>query len=142
MALPTYQTLQIQFFVDSKRNVYVTGLNSSPGFNYDYATIKYSQSIGINQISSNTPDQFRLFQNYPNPFNPSTKIRFDVSKSSYIKLVVYDALGKIVAIPVNENLKAGVYEAEFDGSDLSSGVYFYRIQAGEFVETKKMLLLK
>ena len=93
-------------------------------------------------MSTILPDQFRLLQNYPNPFNPSTKIRFDISKSSYIKLVVYDALGRVVAIPVNENLKAGVYEAEFDGGELSSGVYFNRIQAGEFVETKKMLLLK
>jgi photosystem II stability/assembly factor-like uncharacterized protein len=88
------------------------------------------------------PSEFTLFQNYPNPFNPSTSIQYQVSSISQVSLKVYDLLGREVATLVNEDKPAGSYEVEFDAKGLSSGIYFYKIQAGSFVETKKMLLLK
>ena len=85
---------------------------------------------------------FSLFQNYPNPFNPSTRIKYQVSSISQVSLKVYDLLGREVATLINEEKPAGSYEVTFDASGLSSGIYFYKIQAGGFAETKKMILLK
>jgi hypothetical protein len=85
---------------------------------------------------------FFLQQNYPNPFNPSTTIKFELPTSSVVRLSVYDVLGREVSVLVNERREAGFHEVKFDGSGLSSGVYFYRIQAGNFVETKKLVLLR
>ena len=97
-------------------------------------------SIGI--LNSNFPTRFELKQNYPNPFNPSTTIRYAVSSRQYVTLKIYDVLGNEVAILVNEEKPIGSYEVEFDATTLPSGIYFYRLQAGSFVETKKMLLLR
>ena len=98
---------------------------------------------------SQIPTSFELYQNYPNPFNPVTKIRFDISKLSNVKLFIYDMLGKEVEIILNKKLNAGKYEVDWDGSDYSSGVYFYRIAihsdklvTDEFITTKKMVLLR
>jgi len=88
------------------------------------------------------PNKSQLYQNYPNPFNPSTTIKFELPKASHVTLTVYDILGREVAVLVNERRNAGVYEVKFDGSNLASGVYFYRIQAGDYVFTKKLLLMK
>jgi hypothetical protein len=88
------------------------------------------------------PDKFGLFQNYPNPFNPTTSIKYQVESIKFIKLVVYDILGKEAATLVNETQSPGVYEVTFDGSQYSSGVYFYKLVAGDFSEVKKMLLIK
>ncbi|HAX48222.1 MAG TPA: hypothetical protein DCX92_04485 [Bacteroidetes bacterium] len=98
--------------------------------------------IGIQQISSEIPNTFSLSQNYPNPFNPVTKIIFDVPRSDIIKLVVYDFLGREVSTPVNQQLNPGTYEVDFDGSNMTSGVYFYKIFTVNYTETKKMVLLK
>ncbi|MBS1551334.1 MAG: T9SS type A sorting domain-containing protein [Bacteroidetes bacterium] len=98
--------------------------------------------VGIRNINSEIPTTFSLSQNYPNPFNPATKIKFDLVKSGLVKLTVYDILGKEVATLVNENLSAGSYETDFDGSNLPSGVYFYRIETNEFTQAKKMILNK
>jgi hypothetical protein len=83
-----------------------------------------------------------LHQNFPNPFNPSTTIRFSISEESNVLIVVLNPIGEEVTALVNENIAAGSYEVEFDGSDLTSGIYFYNIQAGSFIETKKMVLMK
>jgi len=83
-----------------------------------------------------------LFQNYPNPFNPETKINYNVSKSGFVTIKVYDLLGREVTTLVNENKPAGNYSIKFDGSKLVSGIYFYRMKAGDFVQTKKLILLK
>jgi hypothetical protein len=83
-----------------------------------------------------------LAQNYPNPFNPATSIKFSLPKQSHVKLVIYDVLGKEIATLVNDELKAGVYNKTFDGSNFASGVYFYRIDAGDFTDVKKMVLVK
>ncbi len=98
--------------------------------------------IGINVISHNVPNSFKLYQNYPNPFNPSTTISFGLSKSSNVRLVVTDILGREVAVLVNEPKTAGIHNVSFEASGLSSGIYFYTLRAGDFKETKKMLLVK
>ncbi len=87
-------------------------------------------------------DKFTLEQNYPNPFNPTTTIKYSVPKLSFITLKIYDVLGSEVALLVNEEKRVGTYELKWDAANLSSGVYFYRLQAGSFVETKSMLLVK
>jgi len=94
--------------------------------------------ISTNEIA----EGFKLSQNYPNPFNPATKIEISIPKSSAVKLIVYDILGRIITTLVNEKLNAGSYKVDFDGSDLSSGVYFYKLEAGSFVQTRAMILLK
>ena len=99
-------------------------------------------TVGIQNILSEIPSSFLLSQNYPNPFNPTTNIKFDIQKTSPTKLIVYDALGREVATLVDELLKAGSYQVDWDGSKYTSGVYFYTLQTGDFIETKKMLLLK
>jgi photosystem II stability/assembly factor-like uncharacterized protein len=97
--------------------------------------------VGIEKVTEK-PKKFLLFQNYPNPFNPTTTIKYQVPKASHITITVYDVLGKEVATLVNEFKKAGIYSVNLDASKLASGVYFYRIKAGEWIETKKMLLLR
>jgi Endonuclease/Exonuclease/phosphatase family/Secretion system C-terminal sorting domain len=88
------------------------------------------------------PNEFRLEQNYPNPFNPSTSIQFAISRGYFVSLKVYDVLGNEIATLVNEELPAGSYKEEFNANDLVSGIYFYELKAGGFVETKKMILLR
>lgn len=94
------------------------------------------------QGNSLTPFRFELQQNYPNPFNPSTRISFSVETASLVSLKVYNALGKEVAVLINEEMEPGEYTADFDGSLLSSGVYFYQLTADKFSQTKKMILLR
>jgi hypothetical protein len=89
-----------------------------------------------------TPKFFILGQNYPNPFNPVTTIKYELPKSSVVSLAVFDILGREVSVLVNERRDAGVYEVRFDGSNLASGMYFYRLQAGDYVATKRFLLVK
>src|SRR4030095_943459 len=98
--------------------------------------------VPIKPISSEVPDGFSLSQNYPNPFNPSSKIKFQISKLSNAKLIVFDVLGREVSTLVNEELKPGTYEAEWDAGNFSNGVYYYKLEAGDFTETKKMILVK
>ncbi len=103
-----------------------------------------SSVIGVSQINSHLPVGFTLSQNYPNPFNPTTKIKFAISgvSAAHTFLSVYDILGNEMAVLVNQNLIPGEYEVEWNASDIPSGIYFYKIQAGEFSETKKMVLIK
>jgi hypothetical protein len=86
--------------------------------------------------------QFRLHQNYPNPFNPSTRIRYDIPAASRVRLTVYNLIGQLVATLVNEEQHSGYYEVTFDATNLPSGLYMYRLQAGDFIETKRLLYLK
>ncbi|MFC2093100.1 T9SS type A sorting domain-containing protein [Bacteroidota bacterium] len=98
--------------------------------------------IGINTISTEVPTLFSLSQNYPNPFNPTTYIRFDLPKSSSVRLFVFDALGREVSTLINEKLAPGIYEVDWNGSDYPSGVYYYKLMTDNFSETKKMILVK
>lgn len=93
-------------------------------------------------ISNEIPVKFTLSQNFPNPFNPTTTISFDIPKSEFVNLSVYDLSGKKVDELVNSNLQAGKYSTLWNASKLSSGVYFYKIQAGEFTEVKKLTMIK
>ncbi len=96
----------------------------------------------VEPIGNNVPDRFELSQNYPNPFNPVTNINFSIPKSGMVKLVVYDMLGKQISELVNGNYNAGSYKVDFNASTLSSGVYFYKIEAEGFTDVKKMMLVK
>jgi flagellar hook assembly protein FlgD len=105
-------------------------------------------SIGINHIAQNVPDKFSLEQNYPNPFNPVTKIRFEVALDSRLRgndnvvLKVYDILGREVTTLVNKQLNPGTYEVEWDGLNSPSGLYLCKMAAGNYSETRKMVLVK
>jgi len=129
--------------VDSAENVYVTGFT---GNDYTYnmmTTIKYHQEAASTRESNDRiPTSFALSQNYPNPFNPATVIQYQVPEKTYVNLIVFNALGQEVGHLVNAVKPAGFYEVQFDGTDLPSGIYFARIQTGNFSTTKKMMLLK
>jgi len=98
--------------------------------------------IGINNIGTQFPDHFILYQNYPNPFNPSTSIKFSINNSSFVSLRVFNILGQEISSIVNTYLKSGTYEYNFNGSNLSSGIYFYNLRTNEGSKTKRMLLAK
>ncbi|MCB9250153.1 MAG: T9SS type A sorting domain-containing protein, partial [Ignavibacteriales bacterium] len=120
---------------------------------FSYAYLAYSINVfyvSITDVESdkNLSAQFELSQNYPNPFNPTTIIKYSVPNvvsnfsSNNVELKVYDVLGREIKTLVNQKQKAGNYEVSFDTKELSSGVYFYRLQSGDFIQTKKMMLLK
>lgn len=116
-------------------------LNGNSGVLYTWG-LRINNSVDVKNISSEIPSDYKLNQNYPNPFNPSTKINFSLSKAGIVSLKVFDIAGREVSELINKNLSAGSYEAEFNGTDLSSGVYFYTLKADAFTETKKMILVK
>jgi hypothetical protein len=97
-------------------------------------------AIGIN--GNNIPKEFKLYQNFPNPFNPSTFISFDIPKESYITLKVYDLQGREVKIIIDGLQKAGSFKAEFNASELASGIYFYKLSSDNISFTRKMILVK
>ena len=101
-----------------------------------------SELSGINTISEQVPAQYSLSQNYPNPFNPSTKIKIEIAKSSYVKLIVTDITGREAAVLIDQQLQAGVFEVDWNATSLSSGVYFCKLTAAQFTETRKMMLVK
>ncbi len=101
----------------------------------------WGENITNGITSEILPDEFELFQNYPNPFNPSTKIKFTIPQNANVVLKVFNSIGQEVAELVNSEMENGVYEIDFNASGLASGVYIYRIVAGSFVATKKMILL-
>jgi len=114
-----------------------------PGFYIPGLETKLTDEIVVNVSNEElNPNEFALDQNYPNPFNPSTKISWQSPVGNWQTLIVYDILGIEIATLVDEYKPAGSYEVEFDASNLTSGIYFYTLRAGNLVETKKMLLLK
>lgn len=104
--------------------------------------IKYSGPSDVSNNQTSLPTSFVLSQNYPNPFNPTTNIGFRIAGYGFVSLKVFDVLGREVATLVNEQLKPGSYETVFDASNLASGVYLYRLQAGDFVQSRKLVLMK
>jgi hypothetical protein len=154
-SLQNYKTLPLGIkkfkFIDAMR---AWGINSSEIL---YTTDGWhtfniiGRITSVDDLEQQNPDEFELSQNYPNPFNPSTKIKFTIPESpllggdgtgGLVTLKVHDILGNEMTVLVNKQLPAGTYEVEFDGTELPSGIYFYQLRAGSFVETKKMLLLK
>jgi ligand-binding sensor domain-containing protein len=101
-----------------------------------------SQLVDVKLASREVPAEFTLAQNFPNPFNPSTTIKYELPKASDVRLSVFDILGREVSVLVNERRDAGVHEEKFDGSNLASGLYLYRLQARDFVQTRKLLLVR
>ena len=104
--------------------------------------ISKSTSTSVNANNKSILLRPILMQNYPNPFNPKTKINYTIKKESYVTIKVYDLYGREIVVLVNEEKSPGNYEVEFNGSNLSSGVYFYKIRAGNFINTKKLILMK
>jgi hypothetical protein len=99
-------------------------------------------TVGIDDYYTDKPDNYVLYQNYPNPFNPTTKIRWQSPVSGWQTIKVYDVLGNEITTLINEYKPAGSYEVEFNASNLSSGIYFYKLTAGSFVSSKKMMVIK
>jgi len=131
--------LVISLEIDSVDNIWLgTYLHGLYKFNEDGIQ-------RITDVKENTdvlPNEYILYQNYPNPFNPTTQVSYSLPKSSFVQLKIYDILGKEVANLVNEEQQSGNYKVEFNASTLASGIYFYRLQSGSFVETKKLVLLR
>lgn len=134
-----------KFEVFSIRQVEGGKMNQSQfsgGSGSKWVAFNRNQPIGIKPINGNVPVIYGLSQNYPNPFNPNTSINIDIPKSSFLKLTIYDVLGREVAVLVNQNLNIGSYLVTWDASDISSGIYFYTLEADGFRETKRMNLVK
>ena len=118
-------------------NLYAVKGAGAPG-----QVTKYTAPTGINLISGEVPSDYNLSQNYPNPFNPTTNIKFSIPTQGFVTLKVFNSLGKEVATLVNGNTSVGTYEVNFDAGSLTSGVYFYKIQTGDFFSVKRMVLVK
>ncbi|MDZ7623152.1 MAG: T9SS type A sorting domain-containing protein [Ignavibacteriaceae bacterium] len=133
-----------KFFEINQVNGSGTLIGTGVGFNHTVG-IAFSINGPVSSVETNNeivPEEYALKQNYPNPFNPSTKIEFRIADFGFVELKIYDILGNEVMRLVNEEKPAGFYEVEFNASTLTSGVYFYQLKAGEFIQTKKMILLK
>jgi hypothetical protein len=116
--------------------------NSNTNMLYYRQNPNNGNPTSVTNINSELPKEFSLSQNYPNPFNPNTHIGFRIADFGFVSLKVYDIMGKETAVLVNENLSAGEYTVNFDGSGLASGMYFYKLTSGEFTDTKKLILNK
>jgi len=108
----------------------------------NFVVLSFNNATAINEKNNLEPHEFHLEQNYPNPFNPATIIQYRLNNPGFVSLKVYDILGEEVVAIVNHNQQAGYYEVNFDGSNLTSGIYFYRLKNGNNIQIKKMLLLK
>jgi hypothetical protein len=111
---------------------------------HSYVWAEYTAAWQVSLVSNepNTPIRYNLSQNYPNPFNPTTTINYTVPKNGFVTIKVYDILGNEVTTLVNEDKSVGNYSVQFNSSNLASGVYFYNMHAGNYVETKKLILMK
>jgi photosystem II stability/assembly factor-like uncharacterized protein len=132
--------------IDSVEHSVSAFISPTIGWSGAYKTNEISKWDGsltaVEKIDSKIPENFNLSQNYPNPFNPSTKIKFDIPKQSNVKFAVYDVLGREVDVIVNKEMLPGSYEVTFNAQNLSTGVYFYKIECGDQIKSAKMLLVK
>ena len=156
--IPPQSEAEIEFEIDAsstQSGTYIPRVVLTSPTSFDKITeipiqcnvVKQSEEIISNRLTKQTtgeqlPDKYEMSQNYPNPFNPSTTIKYSIMADGLVTLKVYDVLGSEVTTLINENKQAGFYEAVFNASSLANGVYFYRLQSGDFVATKKMVLLK
>ena len=150
---PSDDTVSFHFYCRDNNNIFVHGAghiriraelvsNPSQFINVDFRA-NTTQTIGITQTSS-IVKEFALDQNYPNPFNPSTKIKFSipVETGNQVSLRIYDALGREVAVLVNQKLNPGIYLVDWDASELPSGIYYYKLHSEGYLQSKKMVLIK
>jgi hypothetical protein len=128
--------------IQSSDSGYVLTGITSHGFGGDLWLAKINHEVTGIKDGKSSVDDYALYQNYPNPFNPTTNIKYQIPALSFVTLKVYDVLGNEVVILVSKEIPTGSYVVEFDASRLSNGIYFYRLQSGDFVETKKMVLMK
>ncbi len=98
--------------------------------------------IGTGEPGSNIPKNYKLYQNYPNPFNPATIIKFDIPSNSFVTVSIYDIIGNEIQVLIKSELSPGTYEVSFDGSNLASGIYYYKMVSGDFSSVRKMILIK
>lgn len=122
-----------------------TGNDSSVTVNINnpiVQTARWTVMIGIQNISTEVPKEYKLYQNFPNPFNPTTNINFDIIRSGNVKIIVYDLLGREVETLVNQDMSPGRYKFDFNAKDYASGMYIYKIVTHDFVDVKKMLIIK
>jgi hypothetical protein len=130
---------------EAKNYSFVDESISTGTYYYRLKQIDFDGSVTYSQVISSdvtVATEFNLKQNYPNPFNPSTRINYSVKETGLVKLSVYNLLGEVVSVLVNQNQEAGSYDVKFDASNIQSGVYFYKLESGNQVETKKMMLIK
>jgi fibronectin type 3 domain-containing protein len=152
---------ETQGFVPSETNILANSVdvsyldNSAGNGKYYYVVAAVDISGNISEFSNEAsatltdvqledaiPTEYALKQNYPNPFNPTTMIKFAIPEASQVKLAIYDVTGREVGLLVNEQMAAGTYSVDWNAVNLSTGIYFYRIEAGSFVNVKKMILIK
>ena len=131
-------------FLDDSNYVIIGGdfRDSTNGANFFVMKIRQKLGTGVEQSDNYIPAQYILSQNYPNPFNSTTKIEFSIPKNDFVKLEIFDVLGRKVEELLNQELSAGFYEVEFNATDLSSGIYYYRFITNEFIQIKKAILLR
>jgi len=121
-----------------------SGYAATSGSQGNFSVVKISSDSGLVSIgeSNEIPSEFTLSQNYPNPFNPVTRINFTIPAAEFVTLSVYDVMGREVAVLINESLKPGSYESEWNAVNSTSNIYFYKLTAGNFTDTKRMMLIK
>ncbi|MCY7363491.1 MAG: T9SS type A sorting domain-containing protein, partial [Ignavibacteria bacterium] len=124
-------------------SIIISGTSQLGTNSYGITSIKYSQLTNVPNNSISIQREFKLYQNFPNPFNPTTSIKYEMPLSAYVLIEIYNVSGVKIQTLVNENQVSGTYEVKFDGSNLSSGVYFYSLLVNENVlDTKRMVLIK
>ncbi|HRE40851.1 MAG TPA: SBBP repeat-containing protein [Ignavibacteria bacterium] len=140
---PFFKTdLLYDMVIVNNRFIYAGGYSRGISSNNDYAVVKFSQQVNVNNISTKIPNNINLYQNYPNPFNPVTKIKFDIPTQSKVSLKLYDTGGREIKNLLDLELSAGEFEYTLNASDLNSGIYFYVLYSGDYRITKKLVLLK
>jgi hypothetical protein len=136
----------IRVMNDANNQTFVFTVNRQPStFTFDPGNdivIKQGSTVLGIVPELEIPREYALYQNYPNPFNPVTKVNFDLPERTFVKINVFDITGKVVKTLVNEERNSGKYVISFDGSDLSSGIYYYKLETDKFTDTKKMVLVK
>jgi plastocyanin len=136
--------------LDTLHPTFVYVLTTAGTYNYEcsfHVAFGMTGSIAANpnaviHQNSEVPEEYNLYQNYPNPFNPSTQIKFDIPRTAFTRVTVYDIIGNELVNLVNENLQAGRYTVTWDAANYPSGVYLYKIVSGGYTVTKKMMLIK
>lgn len=142
IVISTFETYKITGLEEATQYFFAISAFNTAGMESALSNEVMVITTSAELTNTNIPDEYALLQNYPNPFNPSTTIRFALPSAGEVRLVLYDLLGRQVATLIAEHRQAGYHDVVFDGGQLSSGVYIYQIRAGDFVETKRLMLIK